>query len=77
MASQRAGAAKAMHAHLNRLLEKDFMTDEELAVLKWGRDFGHESRSGHKGDIHRDASALEALAWRIYIYSTTTDYTNY
>ena len=60
--------AKAMHAHLNRLLEKDFMTDEELAVLKWGRDFGHESRSGHKGDIHRDASALEALVAYLYLF---------
>ena len=57
-----------MHAHLGRLLEQDFLNDDELAVLKWGRDFGHESRAGHKGDVHRDASALEALVAYLYLF---------
>lgn len=61
-------SAKAMHAHLGRLLEQDFLNDDELAVLKWGRDFGHESRAGHKGDVHRDASALEALVAYLYLF---------
>ncbi len=63
-------SAKAMHAHLNRLLEQDLLTDQELAVLKWGRDFGHESRSGHKGDVHRDARALEALVAYLYLFES-------
>ena len=61
-------SAKAMCGHLNRLIEMDVLTHEELAVLKWGRDFGHESRPGHKGDVHRDASALEALVAWLYLF---------
>lgn len=51
----------AMHGHLARLLDGDALTDEEIAILKWGRDYGHESRSGHKKEEYREASALEAL----------------
>ena len=51
----------AMHGHLMRLVDGDVLSSEELAVLKWGRDFGHESRSGHKSEAHKEASALEAL----------------
>jgi len=61
-------SGKAMHAHLTRLLERKLLTDEEMAILKWGRDFGHESRAGHKGDEQRDASALEALVAYLYLF---------
>lgn len=63
-------SASAMHAHLSRLLERNVLKDEELAVLKWGRDFGHESRPGHKGEEHRDASALEALVAYLYLFDS-------
>jgi len=63
-------SASAMHAHLNRLLERNVLKDEELAVLKWGRDFGHESRPGHRGEEHKDASALEALVAYLYLFDS-------
>jgi 23S rRNA maturation mini-RNase III len=49
------------HGHLARLLDGGAITDEELAILKWGRDYGHEGRTGHKKIEHQEASALEAL----------------
>ena len=58
----------AMHGHLMRLLDGDVLSSEELAVLKWGRDFGHESRSGHKSEAHKEASALEALVAFWYLF---------
>ena len=58
----------AMHGHLMRLVDGDVLSPEELAVLKWGRDFGHESRSGHKSEAHREASALEALVAFWYLF---------
>jgi hypothetical protein len=44
------------------------LSPEELSVLKWGRDFGHESRSGHKSQAHKEASALEALVAFWYLF---------
>jgi len=58
----------AMHGHLRRLLDAGAITDEELAILKWGRDFGHESRSGHKKEQYIEASALEALVAYWYLF---------
>ena len=58
----------AMHGHLMRLVDGDVLSSEELAILKWGRDFGHESRSGHKSEAHREASALEALVAFWYLF---------
>lgn len=58
----------AMHGHLARLLDGDAFTAEEIAILKWGRDYGHESRSGHKKEEHREASALEALVAYWYLF---------
>jgi len=39
-----------------------------LAILKWGADYGHESRARHSGLEHRDASALEALVAYLYLF---------
>ena len=58
----------AMHGHLMRLIDGDVLSLEELAVLKWGKDFGHESRSGHKTAAHKEASALEALVAYWYLF---------
>lgn len=58
----------AMRGHLARLLEGDAITEEELAILKWGRDFGHEARSGHRKEEHAEASALEALVAYWYLF---------
>lgn len=60
----------AMHGHLMRLVDGDVLSSEELAILKWGRDFGHESRSGHKSEAHREASALEALVAFWYLFDS-------
>jgi hypothetical protein len=59
-----------MHGHLMRLVDGDVLSSEELAILKWGRDFGHESRSGHKSEAHREASALEALVAFWYLFDS-------
>ena len=64
-------SAVAMHSHLERLLSLEqgtFLTEEELAILKWGADYGHESRARHSGLEHRDASALEALVAYLYLF---------
>ena len=58
----------AMHGHLVRLLEGGALADEELDILRWGRDYGHESRAGHKSKSHREASALEALVAYWYLH---------
>ena len=60
-----------MHSHLERLLSLEqgtFLTEEEMAILKWGADYGHESRARHSGVEHRDASALEALVAYLYLF---------
>jgi len=64
-------SAVAMHSHLEKLLSLEqgtFLTEEELAILKWGADYGHESRARHSGLEHRDASALEALVAYLYLF---------
>ena len=58
----------AMHGHLVRLVEGGALADEELDILRWGRDYGHESRAGHKSKSHREASALEALVAYWYLH---------
>ena len=63
----------AMHGHLMRLVDGDVLSPEELSVLKWGRDFGHESRSGHKSQAHKEASALEALVAFWYLFERATN----
>ena len=48
-------SAVAMHSHLERLLSLEhgtFLTEEEMAILKWGADYGHESRARHLSLIH-------------------------
>ena len=60
--------------HLEKLLSLErgqFLTEEELAILKWGADYGHESRRRHSGVEHRDASALEALVAYLYLFDGT------
>ena len=57
-----------MHGHLVRLVEGGALADEELDILRWGRDYGHESRAGHKSKSHREASALEALVAYWYLH---------
>ena len=58
----------AMCGHLSRLLEDRIITEEELDILKWGRDFGHETRSRHNCEHHREASALETLVAYLYLF---------
>ena len=54
-------SSSAMKFHLNKLLQSNALTDEELEILRWGRTYGHESRAGHNNETHRDASSFEAL----------------
>ena len=58
----------AMSDHLARLLADGTITDDEISILEWGRNFGHESRSGHKTLQHREASSLEALIAYWYLF---------
>ena len=51
-----------------RLVEGGALAGEELDILRWGRDYGHESRAGHKSKSHREASALEALVAYWYLH---------
>jgi len=62
-------SSRAMCGHLARLLEDRVFTEEELAILKWGRDFGHETRSRHNCHHHREASALETLVAYLYLFN--------
>ena len=63
-------SAIAMHSHLDRLIKMDILTKEEIGILKWGADYGHESRMRHSGVEHRDASALEALVAYLFIFDS-------
>mgnify|MGYP006083228041 CR=1 FL=1 len=60
----------AMHGHLMRLIDGNVLSEQELSILKWGKDFGHESRSGHKSEAHKEASALEALVCYWYLFDS-------
>ena len=43
----------AMCGHLRRLLNGTMITDDELTILEWGRDYGHECRSRHNKALHQ------------------------
>lgn len=58
----------AMCGHLRRLLNGTMITDDELTILEWGRDYGHERRSRHNKVQHKEASALEALVAYWYLF---------
>lgn len=58
----------AMCGHLRRLLNGTMITDDELTILEWGRDYGHECRSRHNKVQHKEASALEALIAYWYLF---------
>ena len=58
----------AMCAHLRRLIDSMIITKEELMILNWGRDYGHESRPRHNEVQHKEASSFEALIAYWYLF---------
>ena len=59
-------SAKSQRKHLQRLLDNNFFTEDELEIIKWGRNAkGTKSKST---DIitYRLATALEALIGKLY-----------
>lgn len=64
-------SAKNQRKHLERLLDNNFFTEEELDILKWGRNAkGTKSKST---DIitYRLATSLEALIGKLYFDKKT------
>ena len=59
-------SAKSQRKHLERLIDEDFLTPEELDIVKWGRNAkGTKSKST---DIitYRLATGLEALIGKLH-----------
>ena len=59
-------SAKSQRSHLERLINSNFLTDEELEIVKWGRNAkGTKSKST---DIitYRLATGLEALIGKLH-----------
>ncbi len=59
-------SAKSQRSHLERLINSNFLTDEELEIVKWGRNAkGTKSKST---DIitYRFATGLEALIGKLH-----------
>ena len=59
-------SAKSQRKHLERLIDNNFLTEEELEIVKWGRNAkGTKNRST---DIvtYRIATGLEALIGTLY-----------
>ncbi len=59
-------SARSQRKHLERLEQANYLTEEELEIVKWGRNAkGHKSKST---DIvtYRLATGLEALIGKLY-----------
>lgn len=62
-------SAKSQRKHLERMIENGFLTEEEVDIVKWGRNAkGAKSKSS---DIvtYRLATGLEALIGKLYFDS--------
>jgi len=59
-------SAKSQRRHLERLIDNNFLTEEEIDIIKWGRNAkGHKSKTT---DIitYRLSTGLEALIGKLY-----------
>lgn len=59
-------SAKSQRYHLERLMDKHFLTEEELEIVKWGRN-AKGARSKHADIVsYRLATGIEALLGKLY-----------
>lgn len=59
-------SAKSQRAHLETLIATNFLTNEELEIVKWGRN-AKGARTKHADIVtYRLATGLEALIGKLY-----------
>lgn len=59
-------SAKSQRMHLERLMENNFFTEEELDIIKWGRN-AKGAKTKHADIVtYRLATGLEALIGKLY-----------
>jgi ribonuclease-3 family protein len=59
-------SAKSQRAHLERLEDANFLTEEELEIVKWGRN-AKGAKTKHADIVtYRLATGLEALIGKLY-----------
>lgn len=59
-------SAKSQRKHLERLMENNFFTEEELDIIKWGRN-AKGAKTKHADIVtYRLATGLEALIGKLY-----------
>jgi len=59
-------SAKSQRKHLERLEDENFLTDEEMEIVKWGRN-AKGAKTKHADIVtYRLATGLEALIGKLY-----------
>ncbi len=59
-------SAKSQRRHLERLMDNNFLTEEELEIVKWGRN-AKGAKTKHADIVtYRLATGLEALIGKLY-----------
>lgn len=59
-------SANSQRRHLERLIEENFLTEEELDIVKWGRN-AKGAKTKHADIVtYRLATGLEALIGKLY-----------
>lgn len=59
-------SAKSQRHHLERLMNANFLTDEELCVVRWGRNAKGAKTKNADIVTYRLATGLEALIGKLY-----------
>jgi len=59
-------SAKSQRKHLERLMNDNFLTDEELDIVKWGRNAKGTKNKSVDIITYRLATGLEALIGRLH-----------
>lgn len=59
-------SAKSQRKHLERLMESNFLTEEEIDVVKWGRNAKGAKNKSTDIVTYRLATGLEALIGKLY-----------
>jgi ribonuclease-3 family protein len=59
-------SARSQRRHLERLMDNNFLTEEELEIVKWGRN-AKGAKTKHADIVtYRLATGLEALIGKLY-----------
>lgn len=59
-------SAKSQRKHLERMLDSAFLTDEEIDIVKWGRNAKGAKNKSTDIVTYRLATGLEALIGKLY-----------